>query len=120
MTNAISYRFFGVGPLQPTRTSTTKAGPIFLIDASVFPGSSGSPVFHYRQGLSLDGAELSLTRSGVFLGLVASSMALKGARVVEQLPQRNGQIVRVEQMIDIGVVFKASTIIETMNASIGA
>ena len=94
--------------------------PIFLIDASVFPGSSGSPVFHYRQGLSLDGRELSLTRSGVFLGLVASSMALKGARAVEQLPQRNGQIVRVEQMIDIGVVFKASTIIETMNAAIGA
>ena len=93
--------------------------PIFLIDASVFPGSSGSPVFHYRQGLSLDGTQLSLSRSGVLLGLVSASMALKGARAVEQLPQRNGQIVRVEQMIDIGVVFKASTIIETMNVAIG-
>ena len=53
--------------------------PIFLIDASVFPGSSGSPIFLHKPGLSLDGHQLSLKRSHVFLGVVAESMVLEDA-----------------------------------------
>ena len=92
--------------------------PIFLIDASVFPGSSGSPVFLHKPGLSLDGQQLSLTRSNVLLGVVAESMALQDTSAVEQLAQQGEQIVRFSQMIDIGVVFKARTIVETMKVAL--
>ena len=94
--------------------------PIFLIDASVFPGSSGSPIFLHKPGLSLDGQQLSLTRSNVFLGVVAESMVLEDARAVEQLTQQSEQVVRFRQMIDIGVVFKARTVVETMKVALGA
>ena len=94
--------------------------PIFLIDASVFPGSSGSPIFLNKPGLSLDGQQLSLTRANVFLGVVAESMVLEDARAVEQLAKQGERVVRIRQMIDIGVVFKARTIVETMKVALGA
>lgn len=75
--------------------------PTFLIDASVFPGSSGSPVFLHKSGLSLSGTDLSLAHRHRFLGIIASSYSIRQER----------------QHIDIGTVFKARTIIETIEAA---
>jgi hypothetical protein len=80
--------------------------PIFLIDASVFPGSSGSPVFLYRP---LEGRRLW------FLGIVSETMIRH--EIGELGVVRANQVVSVtQQMIDLGVVYKAQTIVETVNA----
>ncbi len=93
--------------------------PIFLIDASVFPGSSGSPIFLHKPGLSLNGRQLSLTRQNVFLGVVAEAVALNDASTVEEVVQQRERVVRFSQMIDLGVVFKARAILETMDVALG-
>ena len=47
-------------------------------------------------------------------------MVLEDARAVEQLTQQGDQFVKFSQMIDLGVVFKARTVVETMNEALGA
>lgn len=76
--------------------------PAFLIDASVFRGSSGSPVFLHRPELSLNGTRLSLTYRNRFLGIIAESYATQ----------------QDAQMIDIGTVFKARTVVETIEEAL--
>lgn len=84
--------------------------PAFLIDASVFPGSSGSPVFIADKGLRTD-------RSGnVVLGsprlLCLGVLAAVHVRAVEgkivQVPARLE--VSFDEPIDLGIVYKASAI----------
>lgn len=48
--------------------------PFFLIDAGVFPGSSGSPVFILNQGAYGTGGGLVVGHRLLFLGVVCSSM----------------------------------------------
>ena len=88
--------------------------PVFLIDASVFRGSSGSPVFLYKPGLSLDGTKLSLTHASMFLGVLANTAMAKDKSYVETEVKRGDQIVRFDQMLDIGVVFKARKVEEAI------
>ena len=45
--------------------------PIFLIDASVFGGSSGSPVFIFNQGSYAHKGGLTMGTRVMFLGIVA-------------------------------------------------
>lgn len=78
----------------------------FLIDASVFPGSSGSPVFWYKIGAyhSNSGA-IAMGTHLTFLGLLKESYF--GRDTEEKSPS---------ERVDLGVVLKPSTIIETINA----
>ena len=87
--------------------------PAFLIDASVFPGSSGSPVF--RLGLAL-----APNRDGdLVLGGEGGRLLLLGVLAAVHVAQVDGQIqgslpasavVTVEEPIDLGVVYRAETI----------
>ena len=90
--------------------------PVFLIDASVFPGSSGSPVFVYKlppwrnKYGQLMGEEQLL-----FLGVLSAAQYRNSTGVVVPdagQPPRQGVI--AEEMIDLGVVLKAQCVLETI------
>lgn len=88
---------------------------VFLIDASVFPGSSGSPVFIYYAGGHPDKAGgLYAGNRMHFLGLVAKvyQRQEQGEIKVIDIPTNQKAVAEVNQMIDLGIVYKAETILE--------
>lgn len=90
--------------------------PAFLIDGSVFPGSSGSPVFLLQQGIVRSGTSLSIGGAPrlFLLGIIAAVYLQKETGqivVAAQTPQ-----VQFNQMIDLGLVYKWTAIEETVDA----
>ncbi len=83
--------------------------PIFLIDASVFPGSSGSPVFLFdRKKTMFQGVKMDLTEPRIyFLGIVAR--VYQKSEFFDLLEVKDIKAYG-KQMIDIGVVYKAAEI----------
>lgn len=91
--------------------------PTFLIDASVFPGSSGSPVFIYNAGSWLEESRGVLGSERVlFLGILSSVFyrVSDGSLEFREIPTGIHPVPVNREMIDLGVVYKASTIIETI------
>lgn len=91
--------------------------PQFLIDASIFPGSSGSPVFLANMGsYSPRGQGLVFGSRVHLLGIVSSVFVRRDINKVElsDIPTANVPIVQTTQMIDLGLVYKSSTIRETV------
>lgn len=88
--------------------------PAFLIDASVFPGSSGSPVVLYDRGTytTRDGTTHVGTRMAL-LGVVA---AVHTRQVNGTVRMANAGVATFDDMIDLGIVFKASAIQEAVFA----
>lgn len=91
--------------------------PTFLIDASVFPGSSGSPVFVYDRGTfrESDGSVKVGTRV-FFIGVVAKVCfrTQLNELIYASIPTANYQFVKQQEFIDLGVVYKARTVVETI------
>ncbi|MGZ8174705.1 MAG: trypsin-like peptidase domain-containing protein [Methylobacter sp.] len=95
--------------------------PIFLIDASVFPGSSGSPVFILNQGSYIKDGGVILGSRLIFVGIVAEVFIKRDINKLHELtlPTANKQLATVsDQMIDLGLVFKSTTVIETIKSCI--
>ncbi|MCQ8180455.1 serine protease [Methylomonas sp. SURF-1] len=95
--------------------------PIFLIDASVFPGSSGSPVFVFNQGSYVKDGNINLGSRLIFVGIVAEVFVKQDLNDLLEIsvPVANKKLVTISnQMIDIGVVFKSTTVIETIKSCI--
>ena len=88
--------------------------PAFLIDASVFPGSSGSPVFLLDKGIYQDRNGISLGSSRfACLGIIAAvHVRLVEGSVIEV---ETGSGIGIEQPIDLGIVYKSVTIDETVD-----
>ncbi len=91
--------------------------PIFLIDASVFPGSSGSPVFLANRGLfppKSGNSMVLMSNRFYFLGIVSSVYIRKEENEIKivDIPTTQKEIVETTQMIDLGTVFKSSIILE--------
>lgn len=89
----------------------------FLIDASVFPGSSGSPVFIYYAGGYPDReGNLYAGNRLFFLGIIAQvyQRVDEGEIKIKDVPTVQTPISVTKQMIDLGIVFKASTIKEAV------
>lgn len=86
--------------------------PVFLIDASVFPGSSGSPVFTVGDGLAGGTPALKL------LGIIAAvyTQATDGRISWKPAPVTQVPIPTIDQMIDLGVVYKVRCIRETITS----
>ena len=86
--------------------------PIFLIDASVFPGSSGSPVFTVGDGL------IGGTPPLKFIGLISAVFfqPIDGRLERRPAPVTHIDVPVVDQMIDLGVVFKARCVRETITS----
>lgn len=55
-----------------------KGEPIFLIDAGVFPGSSGSPVFIYNQGSYSTKDGISIGNRLLFVGIISETILRQG------------------------------------------
>ena len=90
----------------------------FLIDAAVFPGSSGSPVFWYPVGRNLSdingGLYLEAQRSFFFLGILTGAFRHKekGSIVPIPIPTTLPAQFEYHQMINLGWVIKASVIVD--------
>lgn len=85
--------------------------PAFLIDASVFPGSSGSPVFVYQSGGYNSGGQFMLGQTRlVFVGLVAAAHTHSTTgQIVTKSPA-----IEVAQFMDLGIVFNHTAVLETV------
>jgi len=93
--------------------------PRFLIDASVFGGSSGSPVFILNQGIISD--KFGNTTVGtrlLFIGVVAAVFFRTSLNQVISvpIPTQSRPMAEQREMIDLGIVFKARTVVETIEA----
>lgn len=89
----------------------------FLIDASVFPGSSGSPVLILDIGMHTSKFGQTKVASRVlFLGVISSVFYKKEYNEIERIqkPVEDTQVAVSEQMIDLGIVFKATTVVDTI------
>ena len=89
--------------------------PAFLIDASIFPGSSGSPVFLCNIGsYSPKGKGLVVGSRVFFLGVVASVFIRKDLNTIEliDIPTGKVPVVVTTQMVDLGIVYKSIVIKE--------
>lgn len=88
--------------------------PAFMIDASVFQGSSGSPVFLRQQGMfaTRDGN----TKVGNRLALLGVLAAVQTRNVVGKIIETRTVLgVSVPEVLDLGIVYKASAIRETVD-----
>ena len=88
----------------------------FLVDASVFPGSSGSPVLICNQGSYKTKRGLSIGSRVLFLGVIAEFVFRQEAGEIQLVTAPNSltPFVRTKQMIDLGIVYKSSTVVETV------
>lgn len=96
--------------------------PVFLVDASVFPGSSGSPVFIYNIGGYGTRNGLRTGTRLFFLGVIAQVAYREDEGILEfrSIPTAQIPIIRTKEMIDLGVAFKASTVVETVQGLLSA
>ena len=91
--------------------------PRFIIDASVFGGSSGSPVFILNQGswAAKQGGLVAGSRI-FFVGVIAAVFFRTHLNkiVPVPIPTQVQPMVQQQEMIDLGIVFKARTVVETI------
>jgi hypothetical protein len=104
--------------LMPIMRRGTTATPVFLdfegraeflVDAAVYPGSSGSPVFLYdTDAISLRGP----TRRFQFLGVVAAVFFKEEANqlVSAPIPASRQAAIYSSEMIDLGLVIKSAQV----------
>jgi|Deesub1362A_J573_1020465.scaffolds.fasta_scaffold01844_8 hypothetical protein len=92
--------------------------PLFLIDAAVFRGSSGSPVLIYNQGSYGTPQGIVIGSRILFLGTLSQVIIReeKGRIDFVEIPVRQIPIVKTEQVLNLGLVIKARTIIETIES----
>jgi hypothetical protein len=95
--------------------------PRFLIDASVFGGSSGSPVFILNDGVYSDRTGNAFVGKRFYFVGVVSAVFFKTQMndlVARPIPTTIIAAVQQQEMIDLGIVFKARTVTETIEAAL--
>ena len=95
--------------------------PKFIIDASVFGGSSGSPVFIWNNGVqhSRDGSMFIGRETFYFVGVLAAGyLCQNDIAVVSNPASLSDSRVVSRENIDLGIVFKSRTIIEAVKSFI--
>lgn len=94
--------------------------PEFLIDAAVYPGSSGSPVFIYQNDTLRSNQNVG--RKFLFAGVIAAVFFREEANHLVSAPvpaNNNGAMVMGSEMIDLGLVIKAQAVLDVINAYLG-
>jgi len=90
--------------------------PLFLVDASVFGGSSGSPVYLYRTGMFHTRRERSQMSypEFLFLGILSLRMLEQDLLKSSLFPASNAKGKNIgRESIDLGIVFKPAVIVES-------
>ena len=93
--------------------------PRFLIDASVFGGSSGSPVFILNQGMITDKhGNTTVGSRVVFVGVVAAvfSRTQLNQIIAVPIPTQTQPMAQQQEMIDLGIVFRSETVVQAIQA----
>jgi len=96
-----------------------KGLPMFLVDAAIFRGSSGSPVFISNIGsYSPKGGGLVIGNRFFFLGIVAELYEYEKFTPIEifNIPSKQIPGVVSQENLNLGAVFKSSTVFETIEA----
>jgi len=94
--------------------------PRFIIDASVFPGSSGSPVFILNQGNhSTKNGDFVQGDRFKFIGVLAAVHLHESTGRIEVLPSSN-IVSTFNQVMDLGIVFKAKLVLECIDEWLAA
>ena len=90
--------------------------PTFLVDASVFPGSSGSPVFIYNVGGWTGRHGMTVGNRIMLLGVLSAVLYRQadGSLEFRDIPTAIKPVIHTQEMIDLGIVFKARTVVETI------
>ena len=89
----------------------------FLIDASVFGGSSGSPVFIYNTGTYANKGGGTVVGTRIyFVGVVAAVYHKNDLNEIISIPipTATKPVAVGKEMIDLGIVFKANTVPEVI------
>ena len=88
----------------------------FLIDAAVYPGSSGSPVFIERRSGQMSRREA--TRDLLFAGVVAAVFFREEAHhiVPAPVPANNRGMALGSEMIDLGLIIKSDKVSELIHS----
>jgi len=96
--------------------------PLFLIDANVFPGSSGSPVMVLDEGGYATKRGISLGSRAYFLGLVDQAYIHTEKGVVKFIPLPTQFVPTYDehQYFNLGAVIKAKAILNTMSEFVKA
>lgn len=98
--------------------------PRFVIDASVFGGSSGSPVFILSSGMVSDRRGNTVTGGQrlLFVGVVAAVFTRTDLNQIVPMPIPTNvrPMAQHLEMLDLGIVFKARTVVETIDAFVAA
>ncbi len=89
--------------------------PEFLIDAAVYPGSSGSPVFVVSPEAMRTGAG---ARKFLFAGVIAAVFFREEANRIASMPVPANQGIATigSEMIDLGLVIKSQAVIDAIEA----
>jgi Trypsin-like peptidase domain len=98
-----------------------EGSPKFLIDASVFGGSSGSPVFLFNRGTWTSRLGTSYITGRFFLlGIVTAVYYRTSANEIVSMPAPATQrsVAIQKEMIDVGIVLKARLIVEVIEVAI--
>jgi len=97
-----------------------EGSPIFVVDASVFPGSSGSPVLICNQGSYSTKGGIAIGTRVLFLGVIAQVVIREehGEIEIVSIPSGLTPIVKTQQMIDLGIVYKSKAVMETVLATL--
>lgn len=90
--------------------------PQFLVDASVFPGSSGSPVFALSEGTYRTRQALTVGSRLAFVGLM-SAVQIQMDTTGELLTASPAVMTR--QLMDLGVVQRWTAVQETVDMAVG-
>lgn len=94
--------------------------PTFLVDAPIFPGSSGSPVFLVDGARQLATLTDGSTSSVLLLGIVAKAHLVQGDGRRRSRETRGGSTPKAGHLMDLGIVYKASTINDCVDAVLEA
>ncbi len=81
---------------------------VFLIDASVFPGSSGSPVFLYDSAVHKEIDTIVISPRLLFVGIISETIIKNESGELEtiKIPTNEKTVVNINQMVDLGIVIK--------------
>ncbi|MHA1347952.1 MAG: S1 family peptidase [Candidatus Heimdallarchaeaceae archaeon] len=91
--------------------------PLFLIDASVFGGSSGSPVFIYNYGsYSTSEGNITVGTRIYFVGVVSKVFFNENNGKIEflEVPTTQIPLVKTKQFLNLGMVIKSRVVVETI------